>query len=181
MDEADVRACRKGDRNAFARLIENHRQSMYRVALAILQNDSDAADAIQEAIIKAYLNIKRLKRPEMFKTWLIRILINECNYILRQRKKIVPMDAGVPAGQERDYADCDTRLVVRKALQALEEELRMVVVLYYYEDLAVKDIAAVLEIPEGTVKSRLARARSLLAEAMNGQMEGEVTADYGRP
>lgn len=171
MYDPDVIASQKGDQAAFSRLIESNQQSMYRVAYAILQNDSDALDAIQEAIIKAYVGIPRLKRLELFKTWLIRILINECIYLLRQRKKVIPIDITVTNGKTRTEPDIDTQLTVRFALRSLDEQLQIIVVLFYYENLSIKEIARLLNVPEGTVKSRLNRARSHLAAIISNNEE----------
>lgn len=158
--DADVKASQKGDQAAFSRLIESNQQSMYRVAYAMLQNDSDALDAIQESIIKAYISINRLQKSELFKTWLIRILINQCNYLLRQRKKVIPLEVTMTERKTRAEPDIDTQLTVKVALQKLDEQLRIIVVLFYYEDLSIKEIARLSNLPVGTVKSRLNRARS---------------------
>lgn len=83
--EIDVGLAKKGEKQAFARLIEDNKVSMYRVALGILGAKQDVEDAIQNSIIKAYEGIIYLKRNEYFKTWLIRILINECNRILKSK------------------------------------------------------------------------------------------------
>ena len=82
-----VKKAKSGDSGAFAQLIRMNTQSMYKVAWAYLKNDEDVADAIQETIITCYENIDRLKEPKYFKTWLIRILINKCNDILRAGKR----------------------------------------------------------------------------------------------
>lgn len=175
MYDTDVKASQQGDKIAFARLIESNQQSMYRVAYAILQNDNDAIDAIQETIYKAYLGIVQLKRPDLFKTWLIRILINQCNYQLRQRKKVIPFDGTLMETKTPIPHDIETRLTVKFALQSLNENLRIVVILFYYENMSIKDMAKLLDIPDGTVKSRLTRARAQLAEMIDINEERGVS------
>jgi RNA polymerase sigma-70 factor (ECF subfamily) len=92
IDNIDVKLAKTGDRTSFSTLIDCHRLALYRVAKGILESDFDAADAIQETIISAYTNIGKLKKDEFFKTWLIRILINECKKILHRSNKTVSIE-----------------------------------------------------------------------------------------
>ena len=87
-----VRQAQRGDAQAFVELIEENKQTMYNVAVGILRNDSDAADAIQESILTCYERMTELKKPQYFKTWLLRILINNCNQMLRERKKVIGIE-----------------------------------------------------------------------------------------
>lgn len=134
---------------------------MYVTARSILPEDEDCADAIQETIVKAFSKINSLKQDAYAKTWLIRILINECYNVLRQKSRQIPMDvegemAAKAAVEPKDYSD------LYRAVSQLQEDLRMPVVLYYGEDFSVREIAQVLEISEGAVQKRLARARQKL-------------------
>lgn len=159
-----VKKAEKGDNASFSKLIKSCEKDMYRVAEAMLKNDDDALDCIQETIMRAYKNINKLEKKEYFKTWLIRILINTCNDTLERRKKII---------EYREYASPELKdgfnmdeVEVRDAVDKLEPELKLLVILYYFEDMSVKDIAGSLEIAEGTVKSRLSRARNRLKEIL---------------
>ena len=143
-----------------ALIIDSERQ-MYVTARSILSEDEDCADAIQETIVKAFSKINSLKQDAYAKTWLIRILINECYNVLRQKSRQIPMDvegemAAKSAVEPKDYSD------LYRAVSQLQEDLRMPVVLYYGEDFSVREIAQVLEISEGAVQKRLARARQKL-------------------
>jgi len=161
--ELDVRLAKKGNKEAFGRLIEKHKSSMYRIALSLMSNKQDIEDALQSTIVKAYEGIIYLRRDEYFKTWLIRILINECKAILKNCKKVVPVEAvNCGLGTMEDY----TRFELTSAVNSLEKDLRVVTTLFYFEDLSQKDIAKLLDIPEGTVSSRLSRARSKLYEML---------------
>ncbi|MDQ0048176.1 RNA polymerase sigma-70 factor (ECF subfamily) [Paenibacillus polymyxa] len=80
-----------GDKEAFVNVIRAVQQSLYVVARSIVKNDEDCADAIQETVVKAFSNVHRLKEPAYFKTWIIRILINECNWIIRKKKRVYPV------------------------------------------------------------------------------------------
>lgn len=142
-------------------LIIDSERHMYVTARSILPEDEDCADAIQETIVKAFSKINSLKQDTYAKTWLIRILINECYNMLRQKSRQIPMDvegemAAKAAVEPKDYSD------LYRAVSQLQEDLRMPVVLYYGEDFSVREIAQVLEISEGAVQKRLARARQKL-------------------
>ena len=142
-------------------LIIDSERHMYVTARSILSEDEDCADAIQETIVKAFSKINSLKQDAYAKTWLIRILINECYNVLRQKSRQIPMDmetemAGKVAAESQDYSD------LYRAVSRLQEELKLPVVLYYGEDFSVREIAQVLEISEGAVQKRLARARQKL-------------------
>lgn len=121
----------KGDKEAFTRLIKECEDTMYRVSKSIVKYDDDCADAIQETILKAYMNINTLKNPSFFKTWLIRILINECNRIHRSRKKVIRLVKWIDPNQ-MEQREQDTRL--DEAIQSLDEDFRIVVTLFYVED-----------------------------------------------
>lgn len=86
-----ARLAKKGDKEAFSRLIKIYEKDLYRVSIAMLKNDDDALDGIQDAILKAFESIKNLRKPEYFKTWLIKILINSCNVIINKKKKSLHM------------------------------------------------------------------------------------------
>ncbi|UFH96054.1 RNA polymerase sigma factor [Bacillus toyonensis] len=162
-EETDVSLAKKGDHEAFMALIHTEKVKMYRIAKAMLHDETNIEDAIQTTILKAYENIKKLKKEAFFQTWLIRILINECNNIIKSYKKLIIIedhDSSMVAFDR--YEDID----LCNAIQSLTEELRVVTVLYYYEDMNQESIASLLEIPKGTVKSRLSRARELLEERL---------------
>jgi len=158
-----VLRAQEGDKDAFVRLIRMSEKSMYQAAKAILQADSDCADAIQETILKAYRSVKSLREPEFFKTWLIRILIHECNRILQHKRNVIPFQTSVERGeQDPNYSNVE----LMDAVRSLEKDLRIVIHLYYFCDWPIKEIAEALDLPEGTIKSRLYRAREELKERL---------------
>jgi len=160
-----VDKAKRGNGKAFTKLIEENLKSIYRVAKGILNSEDDIEDAIQNTILKAYSNIKTLKNDELFKTWLIKILINECNKIYNFNKKCISLDKVI----EEHYNDKYENLDLKIAVDSLAEELRLVITLFYFEDLKVSEISEIVGIPEGTVKSRLSRAKDKIAESMNGK------------
>ena len=142
-------------------LIINCERQMYCTAKTILKDDQDCADAIQETIVKAFQKIDTLKKEKYVKTWLIRILINECHNIIRKESKCVSLEnvqelAYTQVGEWLDYGD------LYSAVRSLKEELRMPVILYYGEDFSIREIAQILDITEGAVQKRLSRARAKL-------------------
>lgn len=161
----------KGNKEAFINLMEVYKLDMYRMGKAILDTDEDIGDAMQETVLKAYQNIKKLQKVESFKSWLLRIMVNECNNILRHKKKVIVFDKFFNEDSYEDSYDNLDNQPVLKAVKKLEDNFRKVILLHYYEDLSVKDISRTLDISEGTVKSRLSRARKKLFQFLKG---GEV-------
>ena len=155
-----VKMAKKGDVNAIENILLENMQSMYRVAFGILRTEEEIADAVSNTIVIVFEKIQTLKNEEFFKTWLTRILINECYKICKQNKKIIYLENC----NQGDFAynDTYTDLETRNLIKNLDKDLREVVVLYYFEDFSVKEISKMVKIPEGTVKSRLSRARKEL-------------------
>lgn len=150
------------DADAFLELMEQNTGAMYKVARAILKNDDDVADAIQDTILTCFEKLSTLKKPEYFKTWMIRILINECNGILAHYRNL-----NMPE-QFPDIGRADTSLAefeFKEMLDTVDEKYRVVLVLYYVEGFKVQEIAELLELNENTVKTRLSRAREQIREA----------------
>lgn len=142
-------------------LILSSERQMYATAKSILSDDQDCADAIQEAIVKAFSKYQMLKKDRYAKTWLMRILINECyNICRRESNKVameeVNMESAAGTEEKKDYSE------LYRAVNALKEELRIPVILYYMEDFNIREIAQILDISEGAVQKRLARARRKL-------------------
>ena len=159
-----VRKSKKGNNLAFSILIKSYEKDLYKVAIAMTKNEDDALDCIQEAILQAYISIKDLRQDEYFKTWLIKILINKCNALLKKNKKILNLDVSIA---ENDKVEQSDRLELKDSINNLDSNLKIIVILYYYEDMSIKDISESLNIPQGTIKSRLSRARSKLKEMLS--------------
>lgn len=166
----EVKRAKRGDKNAFCKLIKLNKFAIYRVAKSILNKEEDIEDAVSEAILKAYKNINKLKDETFFKTWLIRIVINESNtlYKKRNREIAVDKDSFINIEVNDKYKD----LTLYNAINSLEEDLRVTTILFYFEDMKYKDIAKVLNIKEGTVKSRLSRAKEKLYNILKEELHG---------
>ena len=136
-------------------------KTLYHVAYGMLYNSHDCADAVQECILKAWRMRDSLKSEDSLRPWMIRILINECNNMLRTKKRCMPMEE-LP--EMKAPPDADPWL--HDAIGALPEKLRLPVVLYYMEGFTVEETASILHIPKGTVKTRLSSARKELRTAL---------------
>lgn len=145
------------NKQEFTRRVLAVEAKLYRISCGLLKNPQDRMDAVQEAIVKAWANVHALRRAEYFETWLTRILINECHNIQNARKNIVQLES-IP---EQGAYQGDNK-PLRDALLALEMQLRIPVLLYYMEGYKLREIAQILRIPEGTVKTRLTRAKKKL-------------------
>lgn len=152
----------EGDADAFLELMEMNTLSMYKTARGILKNDNDAADAVQDTILTSFEKIHTLRKPQYFKTWLIRILINECNQILRHYKKVNPIEE-VPETPRKDKSLAEFEF--KEMLEQVDEKYRVILVLYYEQGFKITEIAELLELNENTVKTRLARAREQIRSA----------------
>lgn len=160
------------DKMQFIDLINNNRLKMYKTAIAILKNEDDANDAIQDALYSAYKNYEKLKDKNLFTTWLIRILINKCYDIINKNKKIAYIDDSITENTVGKVDNYEVESSLDWVLNKIDKDLKEIVVLYYYDELPVGDIADILQIPSGTVKSRLSRARNQIGDIIKKE-EGE--------
>ena len=145
----------------FTREIEAAEPSMFQIAFAILRNRTDCEDAAQNAVLKAYRRLDTLSDRKLFRTWLIRILKNECFDLLRKRHPQAALDER-GSGYEMEVPDLD----LNRAFDTLSPEERLAITLFYYEGYKTAEIAKITDVPEGTVRSRLSRARSALKEQL---------------
>lgn len=156
-----------GDRAAFGELFRRHRDRLWAVALRTMSDPEEAADALQDAMIKAYRAAARFRGEAAVTTWLHRIVVNACLDRIRRRqaRPAVPMSDRLPESVAvgADPAERATVLAVREALGKLSFDQRAVLVYIDMLGYPVADVAAILDIPVGTVKSRASRARTQLA------------------
>jgi RNA polymerase sigma-70 factor (ECF subfamily) len=147
----------------FADLVLLYQQSMYRFALGILRNKQDAEDALSTAIIKAYEHLSSLRDKDKFKTWIMSIIANEAKNMLSKYSRIQLVDDVTIFDKEVEENQND----VWGSVMELGEQHRQIVILYYYDGFSTREIARILKVPEGTVKSRLSRARQNLKEILS--------------
>ncbi len=156
---------------AFATLTRRNIDSAYRLAWAILGDSGDADDATQEAFASAWRNRRSLRDPDRFDAWFGRILVNECRQRLRRRarERIRPLAALAEPAEPDSSGSLSARDAVSRAISRLDADHRIVVILRYWADLSVDEIAARLDVPAGTVKSRLHYA----LRSMRPKLEGD--------
>ncbi len=155
-----IKRAKNGDAEAFDLLMRPQLQRMYRIAISMLENEEDAADAIQETVLKCWQKVGQLKNEEYFQTWLTRILINQCKDILKAKKKYVLVEEMPEIEYEDQYETDDWKAI----LNNLEEKYRVVIELYYVEGFSTKEIAKLLHIKEVNVRSRMSRGRKQLEQ-----------------
>lgn len=148
------------ERREFADTIRECGPHMYRVAMAILQNSYDAEDAVSEAALRAYVKAGQLRKKESMKSWLISITVNEARKLYAKRKARREVDSE----KECQAVFYDEHHELWDAVMKLKQEHREVIVLFYYEGFSIKEIAGIVKVKEGTVKSRLSRAKQQLKE-----------------
>ena len=174
MDKVEL--AKSGDKQAFNELIEEHKFKIYKTAKSILKDEDDVCDAIQDSLIRAYKGISKLEHNEYFTTWIIRIVINKCYDIAKKNneknRKII--DISEAKDYELQAYDDYNEFELDKILNKLDADLKEITVMFYYDDISVKDISEILDIPQGTVKSRLARARLKIYEILS--KEGDYNA-----
>ncbi len=150
----------------FCQKISQLKNSMYVTAIGILRNKEDAEDAIQNALKQVYDNLDDLRFFDKIKPWILRILVNECYKILKKRMYTVDIEElEVSSGEDT----IEQKTILWESVLALEMKYRTVIILYYYENMPVKDMAKVLGITVDAVKQRLFRARKMLREILESE------------
>lgn len=180
-EKALIRKILDGDQEAFAILVTAYEKQVYNLCLRMCGNQEDARDLAQEAFLKAWRRLQFYQSEASFSTWLYRLTTNVCIDFLRQKKRrptvSLTVDGDSEEGQELDLPDGapspedrllhqETSRAVQKAMEQLDEEFRLVLTLRVVEDLSYEEIARVLDLNTGTVKSRLARARIKLRKIL---------------
>lgn len=165
-----IKRAKKGDIDAFINLMEMNKSSMYKTAKAILNNDEDVADAIQETILSCYKNISKLKNTKYFKTWMTRILINKCSDIIKANKNLIYSEH---EDQEFYSQDIVQSLAFRESFESLKSDYKIIMTMHYEQGFNLKEISEILSLNESTVRTRMSRARELFKKHyLSIDMEG---------
>lgn len=164
-----VSRAKKGDTEAFQTIIHEEKEKLYRMAYVYMRNEDDALEVFQESIYKAFTAIATLKNNDYFSTWVMRILINTAISTLKKKQKSVSFSnemlenmGDVIHFQSEDHLD------LLQAMDEIEEKYKTVLLLRFYEDYTVKQIATFLNCPEGTVKTNIRRGLEVLRRKMKG-------------
>ena len=175
-----VKAAANGSESAFEALVTENQKLVYNVALKLTGNSEDALDVSQETFLKAYRNLSAFRFESRFSAWLYRLAYNASMDLLKKRRSTVSLTAEDEEGEERELAITDEaptpeeslereemRRAVREAVARLPEDKREIIVMREFSGMSYSDIAGALGIEEGTVKSRISRARTALAEILS--------------
>ena len=186
----------EGQEAAFEAIMRRHNGRLFRVARAILKDDADAEDALQDAYLDAYRHMSDFRGDSQLSTWLTRIVVNQSLMRLRRQKRervVVPFDRGEHR-QEREEVEvadekaeppsqtamrAEVRRLLEQRIDQLPVAFRTVFVMREVEDMSVEETAACLGIPEATVRTRLFRARALLREALIRDVDAATVGVFG--
>ena len=181
-----IARAKQGNQQALSQLVQSQQHYVYSIAMSVLKHPEDAADLTQEAFIRLFRTITQYHGESRFTTWLYRLVVNLCRDELRRRGRQLPINPPLTDEDEGDrlttIADDDRwidpaqaldsqelRVQVRQALSQLEEPYRLVLVLYYFEDMRYADIAEILDMPLNTVKSHIRRGKERLVTILESQ------------
>ena len=170
-DEILVRRAQRGERYAFERLVEAHEERMYTLAARVLGSREDAADAVQEALVRAWLALPKFRGDARFSTWLYRIVVNAAHDVRAKRRERPAEEPPDPVDPRDRFAEAELSSELQRALDSLDEAYRVAVVLYDVLGCSYSEIAEMTGVPEGTVKSRIFRGRTGLAELLGTAAE----------
>jgi RNA polymerase sigma-70 factor, ECF subfamily len=168
-----VKRAQKGDRWAFEQLVERHQHKLYTLAARVLGSQDDAADAVQDAFIRAWLALPSFRHGARFSTWLYRICLNAAHDQRSKRASTPLEEAPEPADPRDEFLTHELSGALQQALSDLDEEYRVAVVLYDVLGCSYAEIAELTNVAEGTVKSRIFRGRTRLGELLGTSVERE--------
>ncbi len=162
-----VERAKNNDSDAFTHLILNIERDLYCIAKSKIDNENDIEDIIQETMIIAFLNIKKLKNNSFFKTWIIKILINNCNKFYKRRKHKSLEDEEIEriGSVEMDLSNIE----FKDFISFLKEDERVILTFYYYLGYTTKEISKILNKREGTICSKISRAKTKIKEKYKGE------------
>ncbi len=187
-DEEIVVRVRAGEPHLFELIMRRHNQRIYRAARAILRDEGEAEDVMQDAYVRAYEHLREFEGRARFSTWLTRIAVHEALGRRRRGRRFEPIEAHAQETQsmsnaprfspEQQASDGEMRVVLEKAIDGLPDDFRAVFVLRAVEEMSGAETAECLGIPEETVKTRLFRARSRLQETLLEALEPAAPGAY---
>ena len=144
--------------------IKDLENGMYRLSYSILRNETDAQDAVQEAIYKSYKNLESLKDKRKFKSWIYKIITNTSFEMLKNKKDYLDIEQ---ENVQEDKIDIDTNLTLWNAVQGSEQPYRTTITLFYYEDMSIKEISKITGTKIDAIKKQLSRGREKIKEVMS--------------
>lgn len=161
-----VAKARTGDEDAFAALVQKYTSYLYRTAYALLQDSLEAEDAVQEAFIKVYRSLAQLTDNRAFHSWLTKITTNICLDRLKKHRPVLVQESYLELSNDDSYRHWDLRLMVQDALKQIGAEYRQILILREWQGYDYQEISSMLNLPLGTVKSRIHTARLRLKKIL---------------
>jgi RNA polymerase sigma-70 factor (ECF subfamily) len=188
-----VARVRAGDRQAMEPLMRRHNRSLYRTARAILRDDTEAEDAVQDAYIQAFRNLEAFRGESAFSTWIVRIAANEA--LMRRRRnvrrsEVIPINhengellmdeiaQDDSAGPEQQASGAQLRRLLEQRIDALPDLYRAVFVMRAVEEMSVEETAAALDLPAATVRTRFFRARALMRNSIEHEVDQALIGTF---
>lgn len=172
MKEDTIRLVRKairGSKSAYGELIAEYQVYLYKTAFLYVKNEADSLDAVQECVTRGMLAIGKLKEPRYFKTWITKILLN-CIWQDRKKTQTVSLEEYQEQGIENYLIE--EKVDLYDAIDSLKEQYKTVVILFYFQELRIREIAQIMDIPEGSVKVYLYRAKKQLRKCLEENETG---------
>ncbi|WP_242953979.1 RNA polymerase sigma factor [Clostridium felsineum] len=180
-----IKRCKEYDRASFSRLFHLYEKYLYNLCYGYTQNTSDAMDLVQEVYIKVFKNIKKFDENLPFHPWIRRISVNTClNFKRDNKSNVISMNSkyydsefeeedrlSMDYDMEEDIVNRINNEVVKECIKKLTYDYRIIIILRYYDDLSYDEIASILDMPLGTVKTKLYRAKNILRKSLEKNME----------
>lgn len=161
-DILEVKRAVKGDKEAFSNLMKNNKEYLYRVAFMYMKNQYDALEVVHETVYKAFISINGLKKPEYFRTWITRMLINTAIDSIKKRERHMAIEDIQRCEEYILETNSDISLDLRKELDELKDDYKNVITMKYLQDMKVREIAKAIGKSENTVKTNLRRGLKIL-------------------
>ena len=188
-DREIIHRCRGGQRHLLDMLIDRYKDALYSLCMRLARNVHDADDLFQDTWVNVMRNLDTFSLERKFSTWLFAVCINRYRDRYRWRKRWLRRIKDITSGRlipggiagQRDKSSCpqedfirnEQMEAVRKKVDSLDDMHRLPIIFFYFHELSVEEIGRILEIPQGTVKSRLSRGRKIIKELMEGAGHGE--------
>lgn len=181
-----IERCKQYDKYSFMELYKKYEKYLYSLCFSYVQNSQDALDLVQEVYIKIFKNIGKFDIDKPFRLWIRKIAVNTClNFKRTIKNNVVYMNASINDDEEIALGDtissnedvleniinAENKLIIKKYLKEIRDEYRMIIILRYYDDLSYNEISEIMNIPLGTVKTKIYRAKALLAKKLKNVME----------
>lgn len=166
LDIALAKKAKNGDSDAFTELYNMHNIYLYKIAYSYVKDENKALDIMQECAYKGFLNVHKLKNPSIFKTWITRVLINIAIDYLKKDSKIIYLDDDSSISCNEENISLHEKMDLYNAIDTLKDKYKTVIILRYFNNMSIDDIARTMEIPSNTVKSHLRRAKESLRKIL---------------